>query len=444
MARRRMNFCFLISRRLVAHNEGEASWNESARIAAHLEGCARCRERVRQIRQRIDLLRQWLLLGPVEGLGDAIAGELSVSRRPEPVRESVRRRQLGFSERWLLRPFAVTAALFILATALLLVSRLGLFPGAHKGELNLADYLDLVGTVASAEPALRECPAAPGFTEAPWPEARSLVAFPAIARESLPGGYKLATVRLCSFVGLRALQFKYRSEQSALCVFQLPSGSKLSFGERPSEQYQADGIHCRRASRQNCGLYRFVLGETECPLMMRQTDPAVVAALIQAFNAEAGLSQARSVASQSDKKQQLPQPAAEFKLPDLDGGQISLADLKGSVVVLDFWATWCGPCLAELPTFNRLHAKYAGRGVKVIGIAVQSGWAEDIKPYRDKYKIAYPTLIGDDEVVEKYGVIGFPTTYILDKDFKVHRKFTGELPESKELEREIESLLAAH
>jgi thiol-disulfide isomerase/thioredoxin len=118
--------------------------------------------------------------------------------------------------------------------------------------------------------------------------------------------------------------------------------------------------------------------------------------------------------------------------------------LKGSVVVLDFWATWCGPCLAEIPTFNSLHAKYAGRGVKVIGIAVQSGWAEDIKPYRDKYKITYSTLISDDEVVEKYNVIGFPTTFILDKDFKVHRKFTGELLDRKELEREIEALLAAH
>ncbi len=137
-----------------------------------------------------------------------------------------------------------------------------------------------------------------------------------------------------------------------------------------------------------------------------------------------------------------PRAAPDFTLPDLDRRQIKLADLKGSVVVMDFWATWCGPCLAEMPAFNSLHAKYAGRGVKVIGIAVQSGWAQDIEPYRDRYKIAYPILVGDDEVVEKYGVIGFPTTYILDKDLKVHRKFTGKLPRKEDLEREIESLLA--
>lgn len=439
-----MNFCFLMSRRLVPYSEGEVSLNESARIEAHLGVCARCRERAGQIRQRIDLLRQSPLLNPADELWDVVASDLSVGRRPEPIRGASSGRRLGFGQRWLIRPAIIAATLFIISTALLLASRNGLLPGSYKGELNLAGYLDLVGTIASAEPALREFPVAPGFTEVNWPEARATVGFPVVAPESLPGGYKLTAVRLYSLAGLRALQFKYRGEQSALCVFQLPSGSKLSFGERPSEQYQADGVHCRLARSQNCVLYRFVLGETQCALMMRQTDPAVVNALIQAFNAEAGLSQARSEASQSDTKQQQPQLAAEFKLPDLDGQQISSADLKGNIVVLDFWATWCSPCLAELPTFNSLHAKYAARGIKVIGIAVQSGWAEDITPYRDKYKIAYSTLIGDDEVVEKYNVVGFPTTYILDRDFKVHRKLTGELLDRKDLEREIESLLVAH
>lgn len=439
-----MNFCFQISRRLVAYGEGEVSSNESARIEAHLDTCARCRERFRQIRQRTDLMRRLPLLDPADRLWGAIAREVSANRWPEPIREAFILRRLSFGRRRLLRPIAIACAILIITTVLLLANRSGIWPGAHKGELNLAGYLDLVSTVAAAEPALREFPAAPGFTEVSWPEARATTGFPAIAPEILPGGYKLTTVRLYSLGSLRALQFKYRSEQDGLCVFQLPSGSKLSLGEQASEQYLADGIFCRRMRSRDCVLYRFALGETQCVLMTRQNDPAVIDALIQAFNAEAGLSQAAasSAASQSDKKQEAPRVAAEFKLSDLDGRQISSEDLKGSVVVLDFWATWCGPCLAEMPAFNSLHGKYAGRGVKVVGIAVQSGWAQDIKPYRDQYKIAYPILVGDDEVVEKYGVIGFPTTYILDKDLKVHRKFTGKLPGKEELEREIESLLA--
>jgi thiol-disulfide isomerase/thioredoxin len=442
-----MNFCFHISRRLVAYGEGEVSANESARIQTHLDRCARCRERYRQIRRRTDLIRQLPLLDPAEELWDAIARDASASRSPEPVKKAFvvaafSRRRWDSGQRWLLRSAAIAAAISIIATAFLLTHRSGLSPGGHNGELNLAGYLDLVGTVAAAEPALREFPAAPGFIEVSWPEARTTVAFPAIAPEILPGGYKLSAVRLYSLGSLRALQFKYHSEQDALCVFQLSSGSKLSFGERLSERYQADGVHCLRARSRNCVLYRFILSETQCALMTRQTDPAVVDALIRAFNAEAGSSQASSAASRSEKKQPSPQVAAGFKLPDLDGRQINSADLKGNVVVLDFWATWCGPCLAGMPAFNSLYTKYAGRGVKVIGIAVQSGWAHDIKPYRDQYKVAYPILVGDDEVAEKYGVIGFPTTYILDKDLKIHRKFTGNLPAKEELEREIESLLA--
>jgi thiol-disulfide isomerase/thioredoxin len=437
-----MKFCFHISRRLPAYCEGEVSTNERARIEAHLGGCPRCRERHRQIHQRIDLMRQLPLLDPTDRLWASIAVELSSGRWEETASTVSPGRRLGVGQRRLLRPAAIAATIVILGAALLLASRSGLMPGAHKGELNLAGYLDLVGTAAAAEPASREFPAAPGFVEVNWPAAKATIGFPAIAPEVLPGGYKLTAVRLYSLGSLRALQFKYRSEQSALCVFQLQSGSKLSFGDQASEQYLTDGVYCLRMRSGNCVLYRFALGETQCALMMRKTDPAVIDSLIQAFNSEAGVSQAAaySGASQSGNKQVAP----EFKLPDLDGALSISTDLKGSVVVLDFWATWCGPCLAEMPTFNSLYGKYAGRGLKVVGIAVRSGWAKNIQPYRDQYKIAYPILVGDEEVVEKYGVIGFPTTYILDKNLKVHRKYTGKLPSKEEMEREIESLLADH
>jgi hypothetical protein len=76
----------------------------------------------------------------------------------------------------------------------------------------------------------------------------------------------LTTARLYSLGNLRALQFKYRSEQDGLCVFQLPSGSKPSFGEQASEKYLADGIFCRRMKSRDCVLYRFALGGTQCVL----------------------------------------------------------------------------------------------------------------------------------------------------------------------------------
>jgi hypothetical protein len=156
-----------------------------------------------------------------------------------------------------LRPAATVIALVLIASALLLASRYGLLQGGHQGELNLAGYLDLVGTVASAEPALKEFPAAPGFTTVNWPDARTTIDFPVIAPEALPGGYRLTAVRLYTSGDLRALQFKYRSEQDGLCVFQLPVKLRLSFGERPSEQYQTDGIQCRLLRSRHCLVYPF-------------------------------------------------------------------------------------------------------------------------------------------------------------------------------------------
>jgi anti-sigma factor RsiW len=286
-----MKFCFQISRRLAAYCEGEVSPNDSARIMAHLGRCARCRERSMQIHQRIALMRQLPLLNPADQLWAAIAKDASAGKLPEPISEALNRRRWGLSQRRLPRLAATAAALFMIGVALLLVSRSGLAPGDPNGELNLAGYLDMVGAVAAAEPALREFPVAPGFAEASWPEAGATIGFPVIAPEVLPGGYKLTAVRLYSFGGLRALQFKYRGEQSALCVFQLPSGSKLSFGEEPSEQCLVGGVYCRLASSQNCMAYRFAQGQTQFALVTRQTDPAVVDALIRAFSAEARVGQ---------------------------------------------------------------------------------------------------------------------------------------------------------
>jgi thiol-disulfide isomerase/thioredoxin len=142
-----------------------------------------------------------------------------------------------------------------------------------------------------------------------------------------------------------------------------------------------------------------------------------------------------------------PGAAPDFTLPDLKGQQIRSADLKGRVVVLDFWATWCEPCIADIPIWNRLYEKYGSRGLKVVGIAIQSGWAdEDIKPFVAKHRMKYTILVGNEQIVEQYSIIGLPTTYLIGKDWTVVKKYIGTLPgteaeKEKELQREIERLL---
>ena len=141
--------------------------------------------------------------------------------------------------------------------------------------------------------------------------------------------------------------------------------------------------------------------------------------------------------------------APEFQLHDLNGKEFRSSQLKGSVVVLDLWATWCEPCIVDLPMFNRLFEKYGGRGLKVIGVAVESGWAQDIKPHVAKHGIRYPVLVGDEKVVEKYHLIGFPTTYLIGRNGKIVKKYIGtlegkETEKESDMEREIQRLLDLH
>lgn len=137
-------------------------------------------------------------------------------------------------------------------------------------------------------------------------------------------------------------------------------------------------------------------------------------------------------------------PLPEFSLRTLKGQTVSSQELKDSIVVLDFWATWCEGCITEIPAFNRLNQKYGPQGVKVIGLAVQSGWASDIQKFAKQYNMRYTVLVGNDDTVSEYGVISFPATYVIGPGWKLYKKYVGvSATKAEDIHRDIEMLLEA-
>ena len=139
---------------------------------------------------------------------------------------------------------------------------------------------------------------------------------------------------------------------------------------------------------------------------------------------------------------QLPASVPQLSLPELDGRTLRSEDLKDKIVVIDFWATWCENCVSEIPEFNKLEKEYSSRGVKVIGLAVQSGWASDIQKFAKQYNMRYTVLVGNDDTVSDFGVISFPNTYVIGPGWKLYKKYSG-VSETKaaDIRRDIETLL---
>src|SRR5580698_7568475 len=113
-------------------------------------------------------------------------------------------------------------------------------------------------------------------------------------------------------------------------------------------------------------------------------------------------------------------PAPEFSLKDANGQTVHLADYKGKVVLLDFWATWCGPCKVEIPWFMEFEQQFKDRGFAVLGVSMDEGGWDDVKPYIQDLKINYRILLGNEEISDLYGGLdSLPTTLLIDRQGKV-------------------------
>ncbi len=135
--------------------------------------------------------------------------------------------------------------------------------------------------------------------------------------------------------------------------------------------------------------------------------------------------------------------APPLALPDLGGRRVALSSLKGRVVAVNFWATWCGPCLMELPELGEVWRENQGRCFEMLGVAEESGTREQVAEEARKLGIPYPVLVdADGAVAETYRVPGYPRTYLIDAEGRVHRVFDGAI-QKRTLQEALKPLLAA-
>ncbi len=135
--------------------------------------------------------------------------------------------------------------------------------------------------------------------------------------------------------------------------------------------------------------------------------------------------------------------APEFEVEGISGTKLSSKELKGKVVVVDFWATWCQPCIQEIPHLNKLNQELTGTNTRILGMTFESGSLDDARPKIGKLGIRYPVFMGNDAVEDGFGgYLGLPTTFIIGKDWKVYRKYLGFTPNKEQLiKQDIEVLL---
>ena len=160
--------------------------------------------------------------------------------------------------------------------------------------------------------------------------------------------------------------------------------------------------------------------------MKRNPLTLVVVAFAVALMLYVGFHAARRNGPSLAPRLALASPAPDFTLQSLDGKTMRLSDFRGKAVLLNFWATWCGPCKIEMPWFVELQNQYAAQGFQIVGVAMDDASKEDISKFAKDMGVNYPILIGKESVGDEYGgVPALPESFLIGRDGKIVDKILG-------------------
>jgi peroxiredoxin len=136
-------------------------------------------------------------------------------------------------------------------------------------------------------------------------------------------------------------------------------------------------------------------------------------------------------------------PAPDFSLQTLDGQTLKLSDLRGKAVVLNFWATWCTPCKAEMPWFVDFQKQYGGQGLQMVGVAMDDSAKDDIDKFAKQMGVNYPVVLGKESLADQYGGVDFlPTTFYIDRSGNIQDRVFG-IVDRREAEASVKKVLAS-
>jgi len=136
------------------------------------------------------------------------------------------------------------------------------------------------------------------------------------------------------------------------------------------------------------------------------------------------------------------QPAPDFALKDGAGKTVKLADYRGKVLLLDFWATWCTGCKQEIPWFAQFQETYGAKGFAALGVSMDDGGWAVLKPFLASHPIPYPIVLADEDIAKRYAIDNMPDTFLIDRRSKLAASYRAQVVDKDAVEKKIKALLA--